>query len=71
VIKRLDTKTAESRVHTFLDDLVASVAANASSRMAHRMRDEQEAELARVEALRQHEAELRVEEKGKGTEQAG
>lgn len=43
VIKRLDTKTSGGRVHTFLDDLVASIAANASSRMAHRLRDEQEA----------------------------
>jgi hypothetical protein len=29
-------------VHTFLDDLVASIAANASSRLAHRLRDKQE-----------------------------
>ncbi|MGN7471641.1 phosphatidylglycerophosphatase A family protein [Brevibacillus sp. SAFN-007a] len=73
VIKRLDTKSSEGRVHTFLDDLIASVAANASSRMAHRMRDEQEAELARseAEALKLRDAELRVEEKAEGTEQAG
>ncbi|UFJ41707.1 phosphatidylglycerophosphatase A [Brevibacillus humidisoli] len=51
VIKRLDTKTAGGRVHTFLDDLVASIAANASSRMAHRLRDEQEAEDARTTEL--------------------
>ena len=70
VIKRLDTKSAEGRVHTFLDDLIASVAANASSRMAHRMRDEQEAELARSEA-EALKAELRVDDKGEGTEQAG
>lgn len=70
VIKKLDTKSSEGRVHTFLDDLVASVAANASSRMAHRMRDEQEAELepSEGEALK---TELRVEDEGKGTEQAG
>ncbi|MCK9912615.1 hypothetical protein MXD81_25905, partial [Microbacteriaceae bacterium K1510] len=45
VIKHLDNK-ATGKVHTFLDDLVASIAANASSRMAHRLRDEQEAEEA-------------------------
>ncbi|RNB87738.1 phosphatidylglycerophosphatase A [Brevibacillus fluminis] len=44
IIRKLDNK-ASGRVHTFLDDLVASVAANASSRMAHRLRDEQEAEM--------------------------
>ncbi len=42
VIKRLDNKSS-GKVHTFLDDLVCSIAANASSRMAHRLRDEQEA----------------------------
>jgi phosphatidylglycerophosphatase A len=52
VIKRLDTKTSGGRVHTFLDDLVASVAANASSRMAHRLRDEQEAEAAQADQLK-------------------
>ncbi|MCF6094054.1 phosphatidylglycerophosphatase A [Microaerobacter geothermalis] len=44
VIKRLDTKSGKG-VHTFLDDLVASIAASASSRLAHRLRDEQEQEL--------------------------
>lgn len=43
VIKRLDTKAAGGRVHTFLDDLICSIAASASSRMAHRLRDEEEA----------------------------
>ena len=43
IIKKLDTKTAGT-VHTFLDDLVASVAANASSRLAHRYRDMEERE---------------------------
>lgn len=43
VIKHLDTKTVEG-VHTFLDDIVASIAANASSRLAHRHRDRQEAQ---------------------------
>ncbi len=41
VIKRLDTKNSD-KVHTFLDDLVASVAASASSRLAHRLRDQEE-----------------------------
>jgi phosphatidylglycerophosphatase A len=38
IIKKLDTKRVAG-VHTFLDDLVASVAANASARIAHRLRD--------------------------------
>lgn len=42
VIKKLDTKTG-GQVHTFLDDLVASVAACASARIAHRQRDLEEA----------------------------
>ncbi|WP_088005712.1 phosphatidylglycerophosphatase A [Indiicoccus explosivorum] len=41
IINRLDTKTGEG-VHTFLDDLVASVTACASSRIAHRTRDLEE-----------------------------
>jgi len=41
VIKRLDTKIGNG-VHTFLDDMIAAVAASASSRIAHRMRDEEE-----------------------------
>lgn len=41
VIKHLDTKTVDG-VHTFLDDIVASIAANASSRLAHRHRDKEE-----------------------------
>jgi phosphatidylglycerophosphatase A len=43
IIRRLDTK-AGSQVHTFLDDLIASVAASASSRIAHRFRDKEEEE---------------------------
>jgi len=43
IIKQLDSK-AGSAVHTFLDDLVASIAANASSRLAHHIRDEAEEE---------------------------
>ena len=41
IIKNLDTKVGES-VNTFLDDLVASIAASAASRLAHRMRDLEE-----------------------------
>lgn len=43
IIKQLDTKSGKG-VHTFLDDLVASVAASASSRIAHHQRDRQEME---------------------------
>lgn len=46
IINKLDTKSGNG-VHTFLDDLVASIAASASSRIAHRERDEQEQEAAR------------------------
>lgn len=42
IINELDTKKG-SHVHTFLDDLVASIAASAASRIAHRSRDEEEA----------------------------
>ncbi|QKI82558.1 Phosphatidylglycerophosphatase A [Kroppenstedtia eburnea] len=48
LIKNLDTKN-DGPVHTFLDDLVASIAASASSRLAHRIRDEEEAAEARKE----------------------
>jgi len=41
IIKKLDTKIGGS-IHTFLDDLVASIAACASSRIAHRTRDLEE-----------------------------
>jgi len=62
IIKRLDTKTS-GRVHTFLDDLIASIAANASSRMAHRLRDEQEAEAA--------QSQLQIQAVDEQEEQAG
>ncbi len=39
IIKKLDTKTGDGGVHTFLDDLVAGIAASASGRIAHRLRD--------------------------------
>ena len=42
IINELDTKKGGA-VHTFLDDLVASIAASASSRIAHRTRDLAEA----------------------------
>lgn len=48
IIKKLDTKIGE-HVHTFLDDIVCSIAASASSRLAHRLRDIEEAELDRAE----------------------
>jgi phosphatidylglycerophosphatase A len=41
IIKRLDTKIGEG-VHTFLDDLVAAIAASASARIAHKQRDTEE-----------------------------
>ncbi|MEL4024194.1 phosphatidylglycerophosphatase A [Lysinibacillus endophyticus] len=41
IIKKLDTKVGNG-VHTFLDDLVGSIAACAASRIAHRMRDLEE-----------------------------
>lgn len=40
IIKHLDTKPGN--VNTFLDDLVASIAASAASRIAHKMRDLEE-----------------------------
>lgn len=54
IIRELDTKKAD-RVHTFLDDMVASIAASAASRLAHRMRDEEE-------SLTEKEKEIREEE---------
>ncbi len=42
IINQLDTEKGRG-VNTFLDDLVASVAASAASRIAHRLRDEEEA----------------------------
>lgn len=41
IIQQLDTKAGEG-VHTFLDDLVGSIAASAASRLAHRIRDLEE-----------------------------
>lgn len=53
IIKELDRKG--SQVNTFLDDLVCSIAASASSRLAHRIRD-------REESLREEEIQRRDEE---------
>ncbi len=44
IIKNLDTKE-DGPVHTFLDDLAAGIAASASSRLAHRLRDDEEREI--------------------------
>ncbi|MFE8700450.1 phosphatidylglycerophosphatase A [Cytobacillus sp. FJAT-54145] len=49
IIKDLDTKMGKG-VHTFLDDMVAAIAATAASRLAHRLRDLEEA-LPEEEAL--------------------
>lgn len=43
IINELDTNKGNG-IHTFLDDLIASIAACAASRTAHRTRDLQEAE---------------------------
>ena len=43
IINELDTKKGRG-IHTFLDDLVASIAASAASRIAHKTRDLEEAE---------------------------
>lgn len=52
IINELDTKKG-SKVNTFLDDLVASVAASAASRIAHRTRDKQEEIAKQQETLKQ------------------
>ncbi|MFC4409468.1 phosphatidylglycerophosphatase A [Chungangia koreensis] len=43
IINELDTEPGIGKINTFLDDLVASVAACAASRLAHRTRDLEEA----------------------------
>ncbi|MGG1573374.1 phosphatidylglycerophosphatase A family protein [Fictibacillus sp. NRS-1165] len=57
IIRKLDTKTSEG-IHTFLDDLIASIAANASSRLAHRLRDQEE-RLSKQE-IEQHDQEEKI-----------
>lgn len=42
IIKELDTKREDGKVNTFMDDIVCAICANASGRIAHRMRDEEE-----------------------------
>lgn len=54
IIRELDTKKAD-RVHTFLDDMVASIAASAASRLAHRMRDEEESLTEKEKDIREEE----------------
>ncbi|RFU69228.1 phosphatidylglycerophosphatase A [Peribacillus saganii] len=54
IIRDLDTKKGD-KVHTFLDDLVASIAASAASRLAHRLRDEEEALSEKEKQLRENE----------------
>lgn len=41
IIDKLD-REKNGKVNTFLDDMVASIAASAASRLAHRLRDEEE-----------------------------
>jgi phosphatidylglycerophosphatase A len=53
IIKMLDTKVG-SHVHTFLDDIVCSIAASASSRIAHRLRDQEEADEDNEEGQEKH-----------------
>ena len=48
IINELDTKKGNG-VNTFLDDLVASIAAAAASRIAHKTRDIEEAEGEKIE----------------------
>lgn len=53
IIEELDKRKPE--VHTFLDDLVASIAASASARLAHRLRDKEENR--RIEDIKKRENE--------------
>ncbi|GAK04520.1 low temperature requirement C protein [Geomicrobium sp. JCM 19037] len=53
VIRDLDR--ASERVNTFLDDLVCSIAANASARLAHRIRDKQEGKAKKDMKIREDE----------------
>ncbi|WP_096435647.1 phosphatidylglycerophosphatase A family protein [Alteribacter populi] len=57
IIRELDQKK-DDRVHTFLDDLLCSIAANASSRLAHRLRDRQER--LREEEIKKRDEEERI-----------
>ncbi|MDY7221964.1 phosphatidylglycerophosphatase A [Halalkalibacterium halodurans] len=55
IIKKLDEK--KPQVHTFLDDLISSIAANAAARIAHRSRDEEESR-SREEVKKREDEEL-------------
>lgn len=55
IIKQLDTKNGSGKVHTFLDDLVASIAASAAGRIAHRARDEEDRLAEALEAAASEE----------------
>ncbi|WP_026690132.1 phosphatidylglycerophosphatase A family protein [Alteribacter aurantiacus] len=57
IIRDLDQKK-DGRIHTFLDDLLCSIAANASSRLAHRLRDRQER--LREEEIKDRDREERI-----------
>ena len=48
-------KGSKGKVNTFLDDMVASVAACAASRLAHRLRDEEEGITKFDQAVRDEE----------------
>ena len=54
IIEKLDN-TSEGKVNTFLDDMVASIAACAASRLAHRLRDEEEGISKYEQAVRDEE----------------
>lgn len=56
IIKELDTKGTQ--INTFLDDLICSIAANASSRLAHRIRDKEEK--LREEEIQRRDLEERI-----------
>lgn len=47
IIKKLDTKKGMG-VNTFLDDIVAAIAATAASRLAHRLRDIEEGKVVKM-----------------------
>ncbi|HZG61425.1 MAG TPA: phosphatidylglycerophosphatase A [Anoxybacillus sp.] len=54
IIQQLNTKNGQG-VHTFLDDLVASIAASAAGRLAHRFRDEEERLNEETEVIQEKE----------------
>ena len=54
IIEKLDNGS-KGKVNTFLDDMVASIAACAASRLAHRLRDEEEGISKYDQAVRDEE----------------